>query len=69
MTLDDQQRSPDSQSPPRARGKQLVALAISWAIVGIPAAWGVAQTVRKSVPLFTAPAAHQPATQSGAPAR
>lgn len=47
----------DSSSPARTNGKQIVALVIFWAIVGVPAAWGVAQTVRKSVPLFTAPAA------------
>jgi hypothetical protein len=58
-----------SSKPIPAGGKQLVALVISWAIVGIPAAWGVAQTVRKSVPLFTAPAAHPAATQPGDPAR
>ncbi len=29
-----------------------VALVIAWAIVGIPAAWGVAQTVIKSLALF-----------------
>ena len=61
MTQDNQRSSLDHESPPRAQGKQLVALVISWAIVGIPAAWGVAQTIRKSVPLFTAPAAsHSP---------
>jgi len=27
-------------------------LAIAWAIVGVPLAWGVYQTVLKSVPLF-----------------
>lgn len=27
-------------------------IAIAWAIVGLPLAWGVYQTVLKSVPLF-----------------
>jgi hypothetical protein len=27
-------------------------IAIAWAIVGLPPAWGVYQTVLKSVPLF-----------------
>jgi hypothetical protein len=27
-------------------------IAISWAIVGMPLAWGVYQTVLKSLPLF-----------------
>jgi hypothetical protein len=27
-------------------------IAIAWAIVGVPLAWGVYQTVLKSVPLF-----------------
>jgi hypothetical protein len=27
-------------------------IAISWAIVGLPLAWGVYQTVLKSLPLF-----------------
>jgi hypothetical protein len=64
--MSDQRSSADSDSPLRARGTQCAALVIAWAIVGIPAGWGVAQTVRKSVPLFTAPAASHPATQPGA---
>ena len=46
-----------STPPGRNDSKQIVALVICWSIVAIPAAWGIAQTVRKSVPLFTAPAA------------
>jgi hypothetical protein len=30
----------------------LLQIAISWAIVGLPLAWGVYQTVLKSLPLF-----------------
>jgi hypothetical protein len=28
-------------------------IALSWIVVGVPLAWGVYQTVLKSVPLFT----------------
>lgn len=57
MTQPNGQYSPDSEPAPRTRGTQIIALIISWSVVGIPAAWGVAQTVRKSIPLFTRPAA------------
>jgi hypothetical protein len=30
-------------------------LFIAWLIVGVPAAWGVTQTVKRSMDLFTAP--------------
>ena len=66
MTDQNNPRSSDYNSPGRARGTQLVALIISWAIVAVPAAWGVGQTVRKSVPLFTRPAVHNPVTRPGA---
>jgi hypothetical protein len=66
MTDQNNPRSSDYDSPGRPHGTQLVALIISWAIVAVPAAWGVAQTVRKSVPLFTQPAVHIPATRPGA---
>ena len=36
----------------RAPASSPVALFLAWAIVGIPAAWGVAQTVVKSLALF-----------------
>ena len=55
----------DSTPPPRS-GKQIVALVISWMVVGVPAGWGVAQTVRKSIPLFTAPVATHSATTPSA---
>ena len=37
----------------------------AWLVVGVPAAWGVEQTVKKALPLFRnapAPAAKAPAT-------
>ena len=39
-------------------------LLVAWLIVGVPAAWGVTQTFRQSLKLFTAPAAVPAATQS-----
>lgn len=42
---------------------------LAWAVVGIPAGWGVSVTVRSSLKLFTAPpAAQAPATQPAATA-
>lgn len=58
MTQQNTPRPSDPDPAPRPRGTQVIALIISWAVVGIPAGWGVAQTVRKSVPLFTRPIAH-----------
>ena len=66
MTDQNNPRPLDYASPGRARGTQLIALIISWAIVGVPAAWGVAQTVRKSIPLFTRPTVHNIATHPSA---
>lgn len=43
------------------RANSLPMLIIAWTVVGIPAAWGVGQTITKSLQLFTAPpAATQP---------
>ena len=39
-------------TPAEATVSSGVALVIAWAIVGIPAVWGVAQTVIKSLALF-----------------
>ena len=39
-----------------------VVLIIAWLIVGIPAAWGVTQTVKRSMDLFKAPPAPAPST-------
>jgi hypothetical protein len=38
-------------APEKAR-PQLGALILSWIFVGVPAVWGVAQTVLKSLALF-----------------
>jgi hypothetical protein len=37
-------------------------LIVAWLIVGIPAAWGVTQTVKRSMDLFKAPPAPAPST-------
>ena len=34
------------------RPSQVVALLLSWTAVGIPLAWGVAETLRKALALF-----------------
>lgn len=40
-------------SAPEGAGKgQVVALGLSWAAVGLPLAWGVAETLRKALALF-----------------
>jgi hypothetical protein len=46
------------------------AVAIAWAVVAVPSLWGVAQTVRTSLRLFTAdaPASPQPPAGSTRPA-
>lgn len=31
----------------------ILKLALAWAVVGLPLAWGVYQTVLRSLPLFT----------------
>ena len=36
-------------------------VAVAWLVVGVPAAWGVSQTVMRSLDLFRSPA--PPATQ------
>lgn len=66
MTQQNTQHPSNYDSARRPGGTQVIALIIAWAVVGIPAAWGVAQTVRKSIPLFTAPAAQKPATHPSA---
>jgi hypothetical protein len=35
---------------------------IAWLVVVVPLAWGVTQSVKNSIPLFTNPVAEQPAT-------
>ncbi len=41
-----------------------VRLLVAWLMVAIPLAWGVAQSVRKSVPLFRESAPAAPASPS-----
>lgn len=55
--------SPNESSDPPKRTSRL-AIALAWAVVVIPAAWGISQTLRTSMRLF-APAAkaNQPAAQ------
>ena len=38
--------------PTRGRSSQTVALVLSWTAVGLPLAWGVAETLRKALALF-----------------
>ena len=42
-----------SEQPAERSSRAL--LIIAWVVVGIPAAWGVTQTVRRSMDLFTSP--------------
>ena len=37
---------------PRPTAASWVAVAVAWALVGIPLCWGVYMTVRKAAPLF-----------------
>ena len=37
---------------PRVPASERVKVVLSWLVVGIPAAWGVAQVVEKSLALF-----------------
>jgi len=48
-------RMPDSRPAPEASapgGGQLMVLVLSWAAVGLPLAWGVMETLRKTLALF-----------------
>lgn len=48
----------------RPKVNNLPMLVVSWMLVGVPAAWGVTQTFKQSLKLFTAPpAATTAATQ------
>ena len=45
--------SPARSAAPAHAGKgQVVALALSWAAVGLPLLWGVIETLRKTLALF-----------------
>jgi hypothetical protein len=54
-------------APPRPTSPALIAAA--WLVVCVPAAWGVYETIRKSIPLFHPPAAHAATAPTTAPAR
>ena len=45
----------DDRSFERPRTSRAL-LTVAWLVVGIPAAWGVSQTVMRSMDLFTSPA-------------
>jgi hypothetical protein len=47
----------------------VVILVVAWLIVGVPAAWGVTQTINKSMALFQSSpaAAAAPATRPASP--
>lgn len=54
-------------SPPRA---SMARVLLAWAVVTIPAAWGIAMTIRTSTQLFKTPAAQTSAApQATAAAR
>lgn len=54
---------PTANAAPTVQTKSSpVLLVIVWLIVGIPALWGVSQTVKTSLNLFNPPASTQPAT-------
>ena len=40
---------------PQPRRTSPLLLIVAWLVVGIPAAWGVSQTVMRSMDLFTSP--------------
>ena len=52
-----------SRSPYEPRTSAAL-VAAAWLVVCVPAAWGVYQTIRKSIPLFHPPAAHAAAASS-----
>ena len=48
--------APDSpHDPSRTSTTPRILIALAWLFVGIPGAWGVSQTVSKSMALFNAP--------------
>jgi hypothetical protein len=53
MTTAPTEGSIDRSSPAARSGVgQIVALVLSWTAVGLPLAWGVAETLRKALALF-----------------
>ncbi len=51
----------------KSSGLCKLALVVAWAFVAVPAAWGVGQTARKSMDLFRAVPATQPAPPATVP--
>jgi hypothetical protein len=55
---------PVEYATPAPRRTSPLLLIVAWLVVGIPAAWGVSQTVMRSMDLFKSPPpATAPATQ------
>lgn len=52
--MTERQESPVGQE---VRKTSAAAIALAWVVVAIPALWGISQTIRTSMRLFTAPAA------------
>ena len=44
--------TPRAPNDPTETSAQIVPLILSWLFVGVPALWGVAQVVKKSLALF-----------------
>jgi hypothetical protein len=59
----------DPAAAPRAQPTSPALVAAAWLVVCVPAAWGIYQTIQKSVPLFRTPAAHAATAATTAPAR
>lgn len=55
-----------SDTAQKANRSNLPMLCIAWLVVGIPLAWGVAKSVKKSLPLFNGRSAAAPALPSSA---
>jgi hypothetical protein len=52
MNVPSMNESSRDAHPASGRSNQAVALVLSWTAVGIPLAWGVAETLRKALALF-----------------
>jgi hypothetical protein len=64
VTTHNFQPAPDPTHPDVAGGTSPALVAIAWLVVGVPLAWGVSQTLIRSLDLFRAP----PAAAHGQPA-
>jgi hypothetical protein len=61
--MTEQYDQPNTPTPNSSKGL----LIIAWLIVGLPALWGVSQTVQTSMKLFNPPASTQHAAPATAP--